>query len=334
MALAKNTLVVNPYAGVDWDQSTQYKANLHTHTTKSDGGMPPSRVIDEYHQRGYSILALTDHNRNTWPWQDFGRDPAKLGMLAVSGNELSRHHHTGALFCQLETEETDHDAALREVAANDGPAILYHPGRYWKPPEETPDTVPEKVVSNYAGIFNRHYHLVGMEIINCGNRYPHDRLLWDALLTQMMPERPVHGFADDDMHGISHLGNDWTVFPLLELTEQGVREAMKSGAFYAASVSTRPPEDQSVQGTPVINRISHNQEAGTLTVEASVQGQPLGQHGYRWIADGEVLHVGPTLHYRDDDRIDSYVRLELLGPGGAAFTNAFGFREASDPDGG
>ncbi|MGI5820285.1 MAG: hypothetical protein ACOX9R_19535 [Armatimonadota bacterium] len=330
IALAGNTLVVNPYAAVDWDGFAQYRANLHTHTTQSDGRMDPSQVIDEYRQRDYSILALTDHNRNTWPWQDFGRDPAELGMLAISGNELSRHHHTGALFCQLETDETDHEAALREVAALDGLAILYHPGRYWEPAEDAPDAVPAEVVANYVGLLGRHDHVPAIEFINQGNRYPHDRLLWDALLAEMMPERPVHGVADDDMHGISQLGRDWTVFPLAELSEEAVREALVTGAFYAASVSTHPTDDRAVEGTPVITRISHDEEAGTLTVEATVGGEPLGDAGFRWLANGEGLHVGPTLHYRDDDRIGNYVRLELLGTGGTAFTNAFGF--VSDAD--
>ena len=178
-----NTLVVNPYAEVNWS-AAQYTANLHTHTTQSDGHMGPARVIDEYHQRGYDILALTDHNLNTWPWQDFGRDPASLGMLAVPGNELSRHDHTGALFCELETDETDHDAALGEVAAAGGLAILYHPGRYWTPTGD--HTVSAEVLAGYSRLFRRHDHLVGMEIINQGNRYPHDRLLWDALLEEVM----------------------------------------------------------------------------------------------------------------------------------------------------
>jgi hypothetical protein len=328
LALAENTLVVNPYEAVDWDAFAQYKANLHTHTTQSDGKMDPSQVIDEYHQRDYDILALTDHNRNTWPWTDYERDPAEVGMLAISGNELSRHHHTGALFCQLETDERDHEAALREVAELDGLAILYHPGRYWTPTAD--QTVPSDVLDRYVGLFQRHDHLAGMEIINQGNRYPHDRRLWDALLAEMMPERPVHAFANDDMHVISHLGRDWTVFPLALPTEQSVRDALNSGAFYAASVSTHPAAEQSVAGAPAITRIAHDPRAGTLTVEATVAGEPLGQEGYRWIADDETLHVGPTLSYHDNDQIARYARLELVGTGGTAFTNAFGFEQVGD----
>lgn len=321
--LAANTLVVNPYAGVDWDTATHHRANLHTHTTQSDGAMDPAQVIVEYANRGYTILALTDHNRCTWPWIEFGRDPEHWGMLAIPGNELSRHHHTGSLFCELETSETDHDAALEEVAGQGGLAILYHPGRYWQPTGN--NAVPAEVLSRYEGLFRRHPHLVGMEIINAGNRYPHDRLLWDALLAEMMPERPVHAFANDDMHGISRLGNDWTVYPLQARTEAALRQAMIAGAFYAASVSTHPEADRSVAGTPVIMRISHDARAGALTIEATVDGEPIGDAGFRWIAGGEVLHVGPSLDYRDDERIGNYVRAEVVGTGGTAFTNAFGF---------
>ena len=39
-----------------------YKANLHTHSTISDGGLTPAELKEEYKARGYSILAITDHN--------------------------------------------------------------------------------------------------------------------------------------------------------------------------------------------------------------------------------------------------------------------------------
>lgn len=39
----------------------QYKANLHSHTTLSDGKLTPEQVVRAYRDKGYSILALTDH---------------------------------------------------------------------------------------------------------------------------------------------------------------------------------------------------------------------------------------------------------------------------------
>ena len=38
-----------------------FKANLHCHTTNSDGRMTPEMVKEEYKSRGYSVVAFTDH---------------------------------------------------------------------------------------------------------------------------------------------------------------------------------------------------------------------------------------------------------------------------------
>ena len=38
-----------------------YKANLHMHTTISDGAWTPEQAKAEYQKQGYSILAYTDH---------------------------------------------------------------------------------------------------------------------------------------------------------------------------------------------------------------------------------------------------------------------------------
>ena len=38
-----------------------YKGNLHTHSTRSDGGLSPGEVATAYRTRGYDFLALTDH---------------------------------------------------------------------------------------------------------------------------------------------------------------------------------------------------------------------------------------------------------------------------------
>ena len=40
-----------------------FKANLHTHTTVSDGKFTPEEVKEIYKSRGYQILAFTDHEK-------------------------------------------------------------------------------------------------------------------------------------------------------------------------------------------------------------------------------------------------------------------------------
>ena len=93
----------NPYSNVDWTDYGRYKANMHTHTTAGEADASPETVIDLYSKLGYSILALTDHDDNvtaatTWPWSLFKRDPGKLGMIAIQGNEISEVNHIGSHF--------------------------------------------------------------------------------------------------------------------------------------------------------------------------------------------------------------------------------------------
>jgi histidinol phosphatase-like PHP family hydrolase len=38
-----------------------YKANLHCHTVYSDGNKTPEEIKTAYQQRGYSVVAYTDH---------------------------------------------------------------------------------------------------------------------------------------------------------------------------------------------------------------------------------------------------------------------------------
>ena len=130
-AMGDISLVVNPYEGVDWDNIRHHKINLHTHTTESDGRMTPAQVIDEYHKRGYSGLMISDHNRSTWSWSDYGRIPEALGMVAIPGNELSRHHHALSLFTNYETDSTDLEASLVGVSERGGIATLCHPAMHW-----------------------------------------------------------------------------------------------------------------------------------------------------------------------------------------------------------
>ena len=39
-----------------------YKANLHCHTTVTDGHLSPEEIKEEYMKKGYSVVAYTDHN--------------------------------------------------------------------------------------------------------------------------------------------------------------------------------------------------------------------------------------------------------------------------------
>ena len=43
-----------------------YRANMHCHTTCSDGSLTPEEVKEAYKNMGYSIVAYTDHSKFAW----------------------------------------------------------------------------------------------------------------------------------------------------------------------------------------------------------------------------------------------------------------------------
>ncbi len=77
-----------------------YKANLHCHTTVSDGRFTPEQVKEAYMARGYSIVAYTDH--------DVMIDHSALaeaGFLPLRGYEMEINEsaYAGALLRHLKT---------------------------------------------------------------------------------------------------------------------------------------------------------------------------------------------------------------------------------------
>ena len=68
----------NPFASPgNW-----YRANLHAHTTLSDGSLSPPDCLEFYRRSGYHILALTDH------WHVAELDSRLRNFLVIKGAEL------------------------------------------------------------------------------------------------------------------------------------------------------------------------------------------------------------------------------------------------------
>lgn len=68
------------------------EADLHTHTTCSDGTLSPSELVHKANRRDIKVLAITDHDTIS------GYEPGKaaanaLGMEMISGVELSVQFH-------------------------------------------------------------------------------------------------------------------------------------------------------------------------------------------------------------------------------------------------
>lgn len=70
-----------------------YKANLHCHTTVSDGKLTPAEVKDAYKAHGYSIVAYTDHDVMI-PHDDLNDE----NFLALHGYEIEASEQNTSAF--------------------------------------------------------------------------------------------------------------------------------------------------------------------------------------------------------------------------------------------
>jgi hypothetical protein len=104
----------------------QSKANLHTHSTQSDGSLTVPVVIDSYHALGYEVLAMTDHNKVTWPWSSHGRDwdgmmdDSGIWGRALDASEVFALYNLGQTGQALTTAITTHVKADNTTALSLG----------------------------------------------------------------------------------------------------------------------------------------------------------------------------------------------------------------------
>lgn len=217
--------LTHPYGDLTGGQ--WLRGNLHTHTTKSDGRRPPQEVLDDYAQRGYDFLMISDH--------DILTDEAVYaeldgrGMVLIPGNEVTANGphllHVDA-GCRIEPD-ADRKAVLDAIAASGrGFAVMNHPNWQGKF-----DHCSMEQLLAWAGGY------VGMEIYNGtiarldGSPYATNK--WDMLLGQ---GHRLWGFANDDSHlPAEDVGLGWTMAYVRERSAAGVLEALVQGRFYAST---------------------------------------------------------------------------------------------------
>ena len=308
-----NALRSNPYTDVDWDTVEYHKAQLHAHSnypeTEGHGGQdPPETVIDDYHDAGYSVLALTGHEYNieatTWPWTDWERDPAALGMVAIQGAELGGSedgigHDLLSYFSEMaDTSDMSVDEVLDAIGERNGLAVFPHPSRYHDSGEW------------YEPFFRHYPQLLGVEVVNAADRYPTGRDVWDDLQTRLGNDRAVWGFANDDYHGRAAgytFDRSRNLLLLDELTEATVRAAMIEGRFVYQYVM----EGEARDDPPTIAAIHHDADRGELLVESPDADE------IQWASVGDVVATGPRLSYRDTPGVGAYVRARVVSAAGS-----------------
>ncbi len=82
--------IKNPYADVNWEKTNQYKADLHSHTTSSDGNGTLKEMIESHYDYDFDILAVTDHGINSISWTEEHVNPVLSTFIKLFKNRGGR----------------------------------------------------------------------------------------------------------------------------------------------------------------------------------------------------------------------------------------------------
>ncbi|MEE9910513.1 MAG: CehA/McbA family metallohydrolase [Deltaproteobacteria bacterium] len=214
--IAQNVMLIA--TAVPVDERPRFKANTHTHTTRSDGSLSPAEIVSRYHERGYDVLFITDHNEIT-------EEAAPAGMLVLPGEELTPNNsvrHANALFATSVIIPGNRQPAeyLKDVVDSGALAMLNHP--VWIIGWSLQDILPLTGVS-LIEIYNGSGEMQG---------YHDTQALWDSLLSL---GRLWYGVASDDAHDPMEIGRGWIMIQADGLDQAGIRQGMENGSFYAST---------------------------------------------------------------------------------------------------
>ena len=246
-----------------------YKANLHCHTTVSDGKLTPAEVKDAYKAHGYSIIAYTDHDVMI-PHDELNDE----NFLALHGYEMEvpasdpptfKHRKT----CHMCLIALDKDN-LKQVCWHREKYLLGHGAEYRhlvQFDESLPDFVREythecintmirtgrengffvtynhpawsmQTYEDYGGYEGMH----AMEICNSTSYVPgyseYNAKEYDELLRQ---GKRIYCIGTDDNHNSKPIGSPgsesfaaFTVIKAEKLDYKTITDALLAGNFYAS----------------------------------------------------------------------------------------------------
>lgn len=344
----------NPYQDINWATINQYKSNFHTHTTQSNDPIEEfttANVVDKYHAAEYKILALSDHDYCSYPWNLFpqfmsgvpARDPEALGMLAVPSNELSKdntnswsertggqfNHHNDFFTGRQGQEFASLQESYAYTYALGGMQIINHPGQYWSLDNTYTETQKDGP-GWHANNFRTFPSLVGLEVYNQGNRRPNDRILWDQILERTMPNRPVFGYSGDDTHNNEQLFRNYNYMLMENLTTEELKDAMRHGASYFCY----EPKGSGEAKAPRIQQIMVDETAQTITIDANglvywIYGTDMTSTAAS-STRSSVVGIGNTFNYSGFQ--GSYVRALITNNFGETCTQPFSFADKNTVD--
>lgn len=273
--------------------------NLHTHTTRSDGGLNGVDTVKMYQDNGFAFLSLTDH-RALPEMKNYSTD----AITVLPGIEIDING--GSHFCVVHTDPSAviYDPELSQQQLIDmniaaGALVtINHPD--WQIREHY--TIDELYqLKNYSGIEIYNYVIEFLEGTGLSTAK------WDRLLTN---NRRVLGYANHDLHQSVHMGHWGNMVLTLDNKPQSIFNALQSGQFYCYN-------------DVKINKVGRNGD----TVYVETENASLIRFvGHGWVILKKVKATGAEITFQPNDNY-RYIRIECLGIGEEiSFTQPF-FRE-------
>lgn len=226
-----------------------WRGNLHTHSTNSDGVLPPEEVCRRYRAEGYDFLALTDHFVGLWNYPISDTTGYRTeGFTTILGAEL----HSGA----MANGELWHILAVGlppDFAPSDSPHFVPVAG------QETAAQIAQRAVDAGAFVAIAHPQWSGLtledarsvtaahavEIYNHGCAMGCDRPDGFAIADLLLSEgRRLTLIATDDAHfSEPDFFGGWVMVKAQANEPEALLAALKAGHFY----STQGPELRDVR---------------------------------------------------------------------------------------
>ena len=212
-----------------------HKGNLHTHSTRSDGGLSPEGVCAFYRRMGYDFLSLTDHflEEYGWPITDT-RSYETPDFVTLIGAELHSGRTSlgdmwhilanGLPFDFAPPLPDESGPALARRALDVGAFVTCaHPSWYSLSEADVLSLGPVHAIETINGISDDHNDRIDswaiFEALTAqGHRYT-------ALTTD-----DAHILGRHDDHGRA-----WTWVKSESLTPNALLDALKRGAFYSST---------------------------------------------------------------------------------------------------
>jgi len=198
------------------------QAELHCHTTFSDGERTIQDCIKAALSKGLSVIAITDHNVNLD--LEVAKKLSSKRLLVIPGEEVSTDKgHVLAYFVKNKIEPGLFEDVVLEVRRQGALCFMAHPCQ-------------KSLLARWRGIERKELGpeetavLDGIEVEN-GRNLP----VWNREARGLAKQRGLKGISGSDAHSLVEIGNARTILTLGELTEAAAKAALVEGRFAALS---------------------------------------------------------------------------------------------------